>query len=97
MPSLEMLIDNLPSRLGDKWPKSTSAHRPFLGNLTPDNRVSGLPRFDHTFRAENLVPKKGLGCRTECFQSLTVVLQPSHSCSIISVWNLCKPFWGSAI
>jgi hypothetical protein len=26
--------------------------------------------------SDPLVPKKGLGCRAECFQSLTVVLRP---------------------
>jgi hypothetical protein len=42
-----------------------------------------------------LVPKKGLGCRTGCFQSLTVVLQPTHSCSITSFWNECASSNGS--
>src|SRR5216683_3496703 len=39
--------------------------------------------------------QKGLGRRAECFQSHTVVLQPSHSCSIIPVWNFCKPLNGN--
>jgi hypothetical protein len=42
-----------------------------------------------------LVPKKGLGCRAECFQSLAVVLRPSHFCSIIPVWTVCKPSNGN--
>ena len=41
------------------------------------------------------VPKMGLGCRAECFQSLTVVLRPSHSCSITPVWKVCKPSNGN--
>jgi len=44
---------------------------------------------------DTLVPKKVLGSRTECFQSLTVVLQPSHSCSITSFRGECKPSNGS--
>jgi hypothetical protein len=42
-----------------------------------------------------LVPKKGLGCRAECFQSHRVALRPSHSCSITPVWNICKPSNGN--
>ena len=26
-----------------------------------------------------------------CFQPHTVVLEPSHSCPVIPVWNVCKP------
>jgi hypothetical protein len=44
---------------------------------------------------EPLAQQKGLGCRAECFQSLTVVLQPSHSCSITSFWGECKSSNGS--
>jgi hypothetical protein len=36
-----------------------------------------------------------LWSRTECFQSLTVVLQPSHSCSITPFWGECKSSNGS--
>jgi hypothetical protein len=62
-----------------------------------------LPRnaiFIHSIRRSNptsdpLVPKKGLGCRVECFQSHTVVLQPSHSCPTPSVWSVCKPSNGN--
>ncbi len=42
-----------------------------------------------------LVPKKGLGRRVERFQSLTVVLRPSHSCSITSFQGECKSSNGS--
>ena len=42
-----------------------------------------------------LVPKKGLGCRAECFQSLAVMLRPSQSCSITSFWGECKSLNGS--
>src|SRR5438445_7721210 len=45
--------------------------------------------------ADPLVPKKGLGCRAECFQSHTVVLQPSPSCSITSFRVVCKPSNGN--
>ena len=45
------------------------------------------------FVGESLVPKKGLGCRAECF--LTVVLQPSHFCSITPVWSVRKPSNGN--
>ena len=40
--------------------------------------------------SDPLIPKKGLGRRTECFQSLALVLQPSHSCSITAFWGECK-------
>jgi hypothetical protein len=34
--------------------------------------------------AASLAQQKELGSRAECFESLTVVLQPSYSCSITS-------------
>jgi hypothetical protein len=52
------------------------------------------PRKQSAYRARGrpLVPKKGLGCRAECFQSHEVVHRPSDSCSNIPIWNVCKPF-----
>ena len=35
--------------------------------------------------SDPLVPKKGLGCRSECFQALRVMLRPSQSCSLTSL------------
>jgi len=46
-------------------------------------------------KTEPLARKKVLGSRTECFQSLTVVLQPSHSCSVTSFKGECKSSNGS--
>jgi|SRR5215472_2008527 len=40
-------------------------------------------------------PNKELASRAACFQSLTVVLQPSHSCSNTSFSGECKSSNGS--
>src|SRR5262245_56694453 len=44
---------------------------------------------------ELLVPKKECRSRAECFQSIKVVLQPPHSCSITSFRSECKSSNGS--
>jgi len=44
---------------------------------------------------DTLFPKTGFGSRVECFESLTVMLRPSQSCSITSFWGECKSLNGS--
>jgi hypothetical protein len=53
-----------------------------LGNPRADltrGVLSELASVHGSMLTDSLVPKKGLGYRAKCFQSLTVVLRPSHS------------------
>ena len=53
-----------------------------------------IGRGERIWTSDPLIPKKGLGCRAECFQSLRVVLQTSQSCSITPFGSECKsPKW----
>jgi hypothetical protein len=58
---------------------------PYAIEITRD-----IGRGERILTSDPLVPKKGLGCRTECFESLTVVLQPFYSCSITTFEDQCK-------
>jgi len=68
--------------------------KPFL-LIFQQARKTGNGAGEGFCTSDPVVPKKRLGRRAECSQSLTVVLQQSRSCPIIPVRNVCKPSNGN--